>query len=301
MKKIAIFLKEPNITDYPLSKDDYHQSYWELTEEIKKAGGDPYIVRGQVTYLGNGKFSKSWKYDGLDNYVETGELQADVIFDRGEFEPDHTVPVMNPEFVNTICTDKWAMYQLVPQYCPKTFRVESQTELQSALQQLTTELAVVKPIDGQEGKGVVIQPVAEMINVETSYPALVQEFLDSSVGVPGIVEGLHDFRIAMINGEIIYSYFRTPPTGSYLANVARGGKFAMVELDRIPAEMKKIALEIDQKMAEHGPRFYGVDFAMTKEGPRIIEMNSRLGLMPNRDDAAFVRVKQLVAATLVAL
>lgn len=294
MKKIAAFLHLPNIDDYPLSKEDYIQAYSDLSEEVKKAGGDFYIVRGQGTYLGEGKFSKSWQFNGL-KLVETGLITVDVVFDKGVFVSDDKVKVFNHPTISEICTDKWKMYELFAPYCPFTLKVESADQLSSSLDQIKTDLAVAKPVDGEEGKDVHIDRKEVIAQAELKYPLLLQEFLDSSVGIPGLVEGLHDFRIAVINGEIIYSYYRTPPQGSFLANVARGGRFSMVSTEKVPQSMKDIVTKVDAIFAQYGPRFYGVDFAMTKDGPKIIEMNSRLGLLPNRDDAVFLTTKQKLA------
>lgn len=295
MKKIGIFLKFPLITDYPFTKPEYRQSYKELSAEIEKLGVESYIVRGQATYQGEGKFSNSWRYQNSE-LVESGPVQVDLVVDRGEFKTDEKVKMFNHPYINELCTDKWLMYQKFSQYCPATFVVKNPEELAAAFQKTTTELVVVKPVDGQEGEGVVIAPVAELRQKQFEFPILVQDFLDSSGGVPGIVEGLHDFRIAIVDGEPTYSYFRTPPKNSYLANVARGGRFSMVPLDKLPAAAVEIVKAIDAELAQYGHRFYGIDFAFTTSGPKIIEMNSRLGLLPNEDDPAFVVLKQKLAA-----
>ncbi len=298
MKKIAIFLKEPGVYDYPFSKDDYLTSYTELCEEIIKAGGDPYIVRSMSTYLGKNMFTKSWKLSDK-KMTESGQVTADIIFDRGEFSGYSDATVFNPQLINTICTDKWLMYQKFSQYCPRTWKVANRAEFEEAVEDVSTELVVSKPIDGQEGQGVLIGSKQEVLGTTPVFPSLVQEFLDSSVGIPGIVEGLHDFRVALVNGEPFYAYFRTPPSGSYLANVARGGKFSMIDPTTIPEVILQMVQTIDTEMSKAGSRFYGIDFAMTKDGPKIIEMNSRLGLLPNSDDQVFKRLKETLANILV--
>jgi len=299
MKKIAVFLKLPH-TDYPFSEASYKQSYTELGQEVTALGGEYYIVRGQETYVGNGKFSKSWQFNGTE-LVESGEVTADIIFDRGKFASDGRVKTFNEEMVNSICTNKWLSYNLFKEYSPKTWLVRSDAELSQVLNEVATELGVVKPIDGQEGKDVLIDKKDALLSQSYQYPVLVQEFLDSSGGVPGVVEGLHDFRVALINGEIIYSYFRTPPKGSYLANVARGGKFEVIALEKIPQQIREMVIKIDSVMAFAEHRFYGIDFAITPEGPKIIEMNSRLGLLPNSDHEVFITVKKKLAEVLTSL
>jgi glutathione synthase/RimK-type ligase-like ATP-grasp enzyme len=187
------------------------------------------------------------------------------------------------------------MYEMFGQWCPKTWHIESKEQLLQAIPEVTTTLGVVKPVDGEEGKDVYIQEKETLSSLELRYPILLQEFLDSSGGVPGIVEGLHDFRVAILNGAIIYSYFRTPPQGSYLANVARGGKFEVIDPEKVPLQFIEVVKKIDEQLEDVGHRFYGIDFAMTPQGPRIIEMNSRLGLLPNSDHPVFLKLKQGLA------
>jgi glutathione synthase/RimK-type ligase-like ATP-grasp enzyme len=83
--------------------------------------------------------------------------------------------------------------------------------------------------------------------------------------------------------------------------VARGGKFALVNVDKIPTEAIDLVLQIDKELEKYGKRFYGVDLGFTPQGPKIIEMNSRLGLLPNSDGEAFVRLKKKLAQTLVSM
>jgi hypothetical protein len=210
--KVAAFLELPKITDYPLSKPDYFQSYKELSNEVELLGEDFYIVRHQSTYKGTGVFSKSWKYVG-DSLNETGEVKVDVVYDKGEFKSDGNVKVLNCDFINELCTDKWIMYQKYKEYCPRTWLVQSNEELQKALQSVSTDIAVIKPVDGEEGIDVYIDSPKKLLAQHYNFPVLIQEFIDTSSGVPNIVDGLHDFRIAILNGEIIYSYYRTPPQG----------------------------------------------------------------------------------------
>lgn len=296
MKKIAVFfgLREP--LAYPLSKEDYWTSYSELTQVIAECGGQLYIVRSQDSYHGNGRFSNSWIIKG-DELVEKGPLVADVIYDKGRFKSDGSVPVFNCQEVVDICLDKWAMYNQLVDYCPLTFYVENAEEAIEALKTLSTEKIVFKPVRGAEGIGVKIEDKQYFSNPTEplQFPAVVSEFLDTSGGVPGLMVGHHDLRIALFDGEILYSYLRTPPNGSLLANVARGGTFMMIEPSRLPEAVVKIAQEIDERISTCPHRFYSVDFGYTAEGPKIIEMNSELGLLPDREHPVFRKLKEKLA------
>jgi len=275
MKRIAVFFKHPNIKDYPFTKREYWNSYRELDSEIQKAGGEFYIVRDNSTYLGNGEFSKSWQFKN-DDLIETGRIKVDKIYDKGEFETDGKVDVLNNEFINEVCTNKYKTYQLFEEFCPKTFLVKNENEFLEALKYLRDEKKVIKPIDGEEGCDVFIGDDEYLKNCKYKFPMLVQEFLDTSDGIPGIYKGIHDLRLVFINGEIIYSFYRTPPAGKLLANVAQGGKLILIPKEKIPNQVFKIS-EIIKKNFQNDYCF-GVDIGFVKGEPKIIELNSRVGL-----------------------
>lgn len=300
-RKIGVFFTRDGGMGYPFNKAEYLQSYKELAAAVSELGGSFYIVREQSSYLGSGAFSTSWQFDVSgegQEVIETGPITLDVIYDKGPFKTDGKVKVLNSVAVNEVCTDKWKTYQLFSKNCPKTILVESTDFLHSALDQIDTRLKVVKPRDGAEGLNVHIGTSEEILNVPAEsmpYPLLVQSFLDSTQGLPGFTQGIHDFRIALLNGEIVYAFLRTPPEGGLKANVALGGTLKVVAPEDIPPMFLAIAQEVDSVMKEFGNRVYGVDMALTPEGPKIIELNSSLGLQENTRHPVFVAYKQKLA------
>lgn len=300
-KNIVVFFSDPETMGYPLNKEEYFQSYKELNAVIAELGGVFYIARSQNSYQGNGFFSNSWKINESGLIEESGPITADVIYDKGYFVSDNTTPVLNNDAINRVCTDKWETYQAFRSFCPKTILVESAGELRSAIEEMKTELKVIKPLDGEEGHGVHIGKDQELFNETIKYPVLVQEFLDSSAGIQPFTEGIHDFRIALLNGQIIYAFLRTPPSGELKANVALGGKLLVIEESDIPKPFVDLAMKIDQLMSTYGSRLYGVDMAMTESGPKIIELNSRLGLQGNARHKVFIHFKEQLAKLLMAM
>lgn len=300
MKKVAVFFPLPQAMDYPLSKADYWSAYAELTKYVQDQGGQLYIVRGQETYKGNGVFSNSWIINN-DQLEETGEVQVESVFDKGRFISDKTAYVFNTEKVNEFCGDKWLTYQSLKEYFPLTIGIQNNEELLLHLDEITTDKVVFKPVDGAEGKDIYIENKDFFQNtaINFKFPAIIQAFLDTSSGVPGIYKGIHDLRIAVFNGEIIYSYLRTPPQGQLLANVAQGGQFRMLDITTLPQEAIDIVKIVDQRFIDSKYRFYSVDFGFTAEGPKIIELNALLGLLPNKDGEIFKTVKQKIAEALI--
>lgn len=283
---------------YPsFEKADYRQAYFELSEVIKEHGGQLFLAADQSSYLGNGRFAKGWLITKLGEYQEIQSPVASVIFNKGNFVSDGKVPVLNHRELSEICTDKFLMYELFSEFCPKTFLAKTQAEFLTALEQITTPLAVVKPLEGYEGNDVFIEPAAQLAEKKLVFPVIVQEFIDTSAGIPGIIDGHHDLRVTLLNDEVAFSWVRTPPPGKLTANVAQGGIFKMVPLEKIPPAVLDIVRKIDAHMARFGTRFYCIDFGISPDGPRLIEMNAQVGIFPDKDAQEFIDLKHKLAQT----
>lgn len=79
-------------------------------------------------------------------------------------------------------------------------------------------------------------------DIEKGY--IVQDFLDSSVGIKGIVDGVHDFRITLNNGIHVSTLLRIPKPGKLVANFALCGDMEVLHLDDTPARFVDMAKEI---------------------------------------------------------
>ena len=301
MTAVAIFFQEAGALDYPLNNPKYMRHFAQLVAEIEALGAAAPIVRHQSTYLGSGQFSKSWLLrDG--QVIESGEVQADIVFDKGMFTGDGNVPVLNCPEITDICTDKYKTFKLFRDYSPQSYWVDSEAELHEALAILPGPYGVVKPVDGLEARNVHIGPTEELEQQEHVYPLLVQAFLDSQDGIPGIVNGVHDFRVALLNGEIVHAFVRTPPPGQYIASVSRGAQLTVVEdLNLIPPVILEMVAAIDAHMAAYGDRFYGIDLALVHGRPQIIELNSRVSIWDNAQHPVFASTKEKLAQVLVSL
>lgn len=300
MKKVALFVNHDNPMDYFTAHPEYWDGYSQLYSAILAQGGECFLVNKQESYLGEGRFTQAWIF-GKTQLVPAGEQQVDVVLDKGRFISDGKVPVLNVEKVKKICTDKWFMYQQFSKYCPTTFYLHNSQGLETHINDILSEKVVFKPVDGQEGYGVFIESKAELLEKKNtlSYPALLQEFLDTSTGIPNIIDGIHDLRVAILNGEIVCVFVRTPAPGSLLANVAQGGSLKAVSIDQLPKEVVDIVREVDKYLADCPYRYYGIDLGYTPQGPKIIEMNCELALFSNDRSPIFTVTKEKLATTLL--
>ena len=298
--RVAFFSSKKTSTpeaEYAVENPKYLLPYKQLQDEIENVGGQMLHVAGQESHLGNGVFTEAFLLDEHGFVESYGVTKFDVVFNKSNFISDGSVPVFNDPFVDQICIDKYKTYELFGQYSPKTFLINDQQELLQKINDIKTSMVVIKPLCGSEGRGVFIGPKESLELESIAYPSILQDFMDTSCGIPGVVDGYHDFRVAIYDGELLYSYVRTPPKEKFTANVAQGGTFRMIAISDIPDEIRALVEKIDQKFSHIESRFYGVDVGMTKDGPKIIELNSKLGILPNQDDPVFLDLKKRLAQT----
>jgi hypothetical protein len=293
---IAVYFDEKNYDDYPFTKDEYKKSYHEFASLLLSKGGRLAIVRGQETYLGNNTFSHCWLFDGTTFTYKEGTITADLIYDKGHFKGDASAKLSNDPAFDQMCTDKSKTYELFRDDCPLTFVVRNELETKKAMADMRTELVVLKPLDGEEGHGVFVLPKDAAARKVPSYPYIVQEFIDTSGGIDGIVDGRHDFRIVSIGGEPVLAFVRTPPGDSFLANVSQGGKTVEVPIDAVPEEALKLFKRVDDAVERFARRIYSLDMGRDKSGKwYIIELNSKPALFSRDRGRAFLHFQEKLA------
>jgi RimK-like ATP-grasp domain len=274
MKKIGVFFDAPGYDEYPFDQEEYVGSYIELATELHNRGGRFYIVRSQKTFLGGNRFSGGWVFDGKGFTPVKGPVDLDLVYDKGHFVADAKSVVLNERELDDLCVDKWKTVTMFPQHSPRTKLVNNDAELRTALDELARDKVVFKPTDGEEGKGVIIGSKDDVLGSEKAFPALVQEFIDTSGGIPGIASGIHDLRLHSICGDMVLAYVRIPAPGKLVANVSQGGSETEVK----PGAME-IFRDIDKHLSRFKRRAYCIDLGLGKDGAwKVIELNSKPGL-----------------------
>ncbi|HEX3081783.1 MAG TPA: hypothetical protein VHQ86_00875 [Candidatus Saccharimonadia bacterium] len=246
---------------------------------MKRAGMQAYFVAGNDSYLGAGRFSRAWDIDAVREVPEfrpVGEVVADLVFDKADFA-GRDVPVVTDQKVREAC-NKAETYRRFGKYQPETVLCADEDQLQAAIRQMPGDMVVVKNPAGSGGKRVYIDKKASIqIPSDETYPLLVQEFIDMTDGVPGIVDGPHDLRVLIAGGTITGGTLRQPMAGKLHANTGQGGSLRLLAAEEIPEEVRHLALAIDKEF-DGVPRYYSTDFARGKNGWRLIELNTKPGL-----------------------
>lgn len=282
MKTVAVYFTDPDFDGYPFTKDEYREAYRDLARMVGTKGGSFVIVRGLSTYTGNMTFFHYWKFENDDFQFHDEPITVDIIYDKGEdFPPDPDATFLNDPAFDALCSDKEQTALMFPNYVPKTIIVHSAEEMPEALDQLDTDTVVAKPIDGAEGRGIFIESKKEITQHVSEFPYLLQEYIDTTGGIPGLVEGLHDFRMISIDGDIVVSYIRTPKEGLLISNVSLGGTEIEVLPEDIPKEAYELYKVVDAVLSMYPRRVYTVDVALDKSGAwKLIELNGKPGLSP---------------------
>ena len=192
----------------------------------------------------------------------------------------------------------WPLPAPVPdnEACPQTRRAPP------GAPKLRSTIVAAKPPVGACGRGVVIAPRGELPAQVTEYPLLVQAFIDTSRGIPGLVESTHDLRVVVVGGIVALACVRTPPEGSLVANLDRGGSIRLLDVEGLPSDVFAIVEEVDHSLSRFPERVYSIDMGLHEEREwKIIELNAPPGMpWPEWGEEAF-HYYDVLAAHLVAL
>lgn len=294
---MAIYCCPVSNNNNPFSEDYYWQAYQDLILAIQDHGIRVYIILDQDSYLGNGTFASAYtlkKKTTLDRLSKVSYVKVDLVFNRSNFAANDVMVVNNP-YVHQIGMDKAEMYARFADYQPFTIVCNSRDQVEKAFDRIEGHNVVVKKPVSYGGRDVYIGTKDKILGqIPNEYPLLVQEFLDTSKGVSGIVKGVHDMRMSICGGKLIGCYIRKAKQGSLHSNVSQGGKMIFIDIADAPKEVVNAAMEIDAYFAAY-PRYYSVDFIYTDKGWKMLELNPLLALLPRTDGAEAVKTLEKLA------
>ena len=306
MKKIAVFFEQPNFDDYPFNQAEYRDAYHEFAARLHEKGGQLIITRGDESYLGSMRFAHGWIWNGEKFEELKEEFKVDVIYDKSNsthqspFYFESKSKVVNPSPITDICNDKTKTFQLFKRFSPKITIALDDIQLDQAVKDTIGKKMVMKPLNSEGGEGVVIGSADKLRESKNEFPVLIQEFIDTSTGIPDIeeIDSHHDFRMVVIDGEVVQAFARTPVSGSLTANVAQGGASHEIPLDKIPPSAVELFKEIDEKFKSYR-RVYSIDLGFEDGVPKLIELNSQPALFSEKRGKQFQRFQEKLADVLL--
>ncbi|MFZ2970446.1 MAG: ATP-grasp domain-containing protein [Minisyncoccia bacterium] len=281
------------------------------SEEIKKSLEELFGVgktigikyyRASISRYSGELFKEAWVYEGK-KWKKEKNVKPDIIFDRSPYSYSDSrikekmaskFTFANDLVFDHIFNSKFSSYLVFKEWMPETRIAYSFDQLKDNLKFIKTSEVVIKPDVGSGGRGVEIINKKDVDNIKINkYPVVIQEFIDSSSGIKGLVNGIHDLRIIFLNQKPILSYVRQPKSG-YVANYCRGGIKRAVSFNKIPKSLRLELKKITAKLKSFNDIFYSVDFFFDKNQKfYIIEINPSPGLRVIEDDVRQIYYKKL--------
>lgn len=267
------------LEDYPFNIPQYRESYLDFFKLAAK-NFNVFYVRNKNKYRGQGSFSEGYQFKNNVFQLYKNKIYARIIYNKTTLYANggRDWDIVNKWNLYKITSDKFRSYQMFKKLMKPTYRIRNKSEFKKKIIKINTDWAVFKPNRGGEGKGIIIGPKLSIIKKVKKFDGIIQEFIDTSDGIPKIINSYHDMRILVMNGRIIQTYIRIPKKGSYLANIARGGKMKEIKKKLVPKSVLKIVKDIDNKFSKYGARIYAVDFGFEHNQPYLVEINPQPGL-----------------------
>lgn len=292
MKKIVVIYNEDDwnkkvpFESVPTreSFEDWHERGFRNGIEMYRANIDWYDKKTCT-------FKKSWAYRDKKWLKITTPIRADLIFDKLAGKYDYSMfdfkmsiykdtKIFNHPLFRTMLDNKLAQYLCLSDFMPKSFLAINQKELASVFKKIKSSKAVVKPLYGSGGFGIIIKEKNKINLAEIEFPVLVQEFIKSEKGIPGFSkkDEISDLRIIFINHKIIYALSRIAKQGSLFTNFHQGATAILVPEKKIPLTIRNLVKKIQTKLSVYSEANYSLDFIFTNSGkPLLVEMNTTPG------------------------
>jgi glutathione synthase/RimK-type ligase-like ATP-grasp enzyme len=309
MKKVLILYGRSNWRkSKPFENKRYQYSYEYFYKLCQKNGIQMYRASYQWYDYEKNFFKHAWvfKFDG-GQWEKVHNLRPDLIYDKTKARPEiyykkelikKTYPFINDLQFTQIIDDKLLTSLLFQTWSKKNYLIDSNVALKQALGKIKTNKFVLKPLTESGGKDVyILNKKTDLKHISFKKRYILQEFIDSSLGVPGISSGLHDLRLVFVNNKLIYSYIRKPQKGSFLANLSQGGSLVIIPSKKLPQSLFPIVKYVQQTFATFNPKIYSIDFMFDKKKrPWIVELNSMPGLFftPAEKKFMFAMYKELL-------
>ncbi len=306
MIRVGIYISPVNPEIGPQFMSDYYRTaYRDLLGRIIALGAEPIMVHSaEKTYKGNGLFSEYWTVQFIDGKAEFSlheePITVKFLYDKARF-PFTDIRMVNPPLIRDVAGNKYLSYLFAPEYHATTLLARDQQEL-DVIQlgwDKDDRRVAIKELDSNSGDKVFVGEF-EDYDDSLEFPVIVQSFIDTSGGVEGLVEGMHDVRVALFNGEVIHGYIRRPGEGTLKSNMQYGGQSTALYVDQVPHDIIDIINRFDERLKHLGDRYYAADFGYNGKEWKLFELNAYPGLATvETDGEAVSEYMQLLAEKLV--
>jgi glutathione synthase/RimK-type ligase-like ATP-grasp enzyme len=262
--------------------------YYDFFKMGHTAGHDMFLANGLHCHIDGYTFADTLLYNGKKFIQHNENITADFILDRSgslAFPGDKLIRVLNPLQFKSFCASKIAMHTILADVMPKTFFIRSTIDLQNICLLLDEHHTyVLKPSTGLGGKGIIFGTPTEISrqSIEIDKEYVLQEFVDTSRGIPHITDSYHDLRVVLLDNKIVWITVRTPKKDSLLANVAQGGTIRDITDEALPACVVKTVSTVKNIITKNysQPLLYSIDMGVSNGRAYVFELNDQIGF-PN--------------------
>ncbi|MEA2007353.1 MAG: hypothetical protein U9O20_04325 [Patescibacteria group bacterium] len=295
MKKVLILFGRSNWKkSKPFGNKKYLYSYEYFYELCKKQGMQIYRASYQWYNHDNKKFDNAWTFEGKNKqWKRVSDIKPDLIFDKTKATPEayyekekiaKEYSFLNDLHFTKLIDNKLYTGLLFPKWSKGNLLTKNVRELEIALENIKSETVVLKPLEESGGRGIIIDKKDEILRLTKKNnfvftPYIVQEFINTSAGIPAVMKGVHDLRLVFINDMLVYSYYRQPAKEKLLANLVQGGRMEIVSLEKLPRELDPIISFTHNIFSPFPSKIFTVDIMFDEmQKPWIVELNSMPGM-----------------------
>ncbi len=284
------------------NKDDWNETFPMLNTATKRAFEEwhtkgellgVHFYRAHIKWYNRatGAFDKAWMFrDG--RWIKTGApVMADLILDKVAGKHNYhyfalkmkiakRIKMVNHPLFRTPMDNKFTQYLFLQEFMVPSFLVTTPQELTLALDTLVGEKAVLKPLHGSGGHGVLIENKEVLRNMPLTFPLLAQTFVVTS-GIPPLSQPdeVVDLRLVYIDHTFAYAISRIAVPGSLFTNFHQGATAEIIAPVAIPSNVTLFAERIVQKLSAFPGASYSLDFMFDESGsPFLVEMNTTPGM-----------------------
>jgi len=279
----------------PFSNKKYMYSYEYFYTLCKENGVQMYRASYQWYDYKKKKFKYAWSFEAKDGgWNRVYEIKPDLIYDKTKATPTaymknslirNDYPYFNNLEFAKIIDNKLAVSLLFPDWSQKSQVIKDNDFFFNYIQNFPSDKKIVlKPVNLSGGNGVLIGTKDQVRHeLETKKITITdwisQDFIDSSSGIPGIMRGMHDLRLVIIDDSLVYSYFRKPANGSFLANLAQGGTMEIAPAEKLPSSLTPLIESVKRAFSGFDHKIYALDVMFDQnQKPWIVELNSMPGM-----------------------
>lgn len=257
----------------------FNEAIFDLRNELAKKDVDLVLITYQNRYIGNGQFFGYWLPSDNYRFEKVNKLvKPALLLDKGHIDfSDGFLNFFNGHDFARLGRNKYTQSVIAKEFVPNTQLVCDESDYEEVLKKIKTKKIVAKPLDSNGGNGVSLYNRNNLHNNQT-FPVIMQEFIETSGGVKGMVDGRHDIRLYIVGGEVAMYSIRQPEAGNWLSNTHQGGSIHFYAKPFLNSELLEFAQPIIEKFNELGGKFYAIDFMRGSDRWYMIEMNDRPGI-----------------------